>query len=165
MTSPPVPQTAPVSNGSISMELNLIQPYPLCLWDLLSNEEKQRRWELNLCHYCMSPRATIFKPVHWLCHISSSRNRSRWSKLSTSWTSQQKTMLGSDPESPPKHDSFQGLSISSLYFFESIEYLTQLQTLFPSLSLSESTFLTPGKDQDSHRLEGYSRSDEFRRKL
>lgn len=61
VTAPPVsrPTPAPSSDGSTPMELDLIQPYPSRLRGPLSNEEKQRRRELNLCHYCASPNHRI----------------------------------------------------------------------------------------------------------
>jgi len=41
------------------MELDLIQPYRSRLRGPLSDGEKQRRRELNLCHYCASPNHRI----------------------------------------------------------------------------------------------------------
>ena len=57
--SVPRPMPAPASDGSTPMELDLIQPYPSRLRGPLSNEKKQRRRELNLCHYCASPNHRI----------------------------------------------------------------------------------------------------------
>lgn len=59
--TPPAPRpTAPlVSDGSTPMELDLLLPYPSRVRGPLSNEEKQRRRELNLCHYCASPNHRI----------------------------------------------------------------------------------------------------------
>ena len=57
--TPPAPRPAPVSDGSTPMELDLIRPYPSRLRSPLSEEEKQRRRELNLCHYCASPNHRI----------------------------------------------------------------------------------------------------------
>ena len=51
----PAPTTAPVADGSTPMELDLLQhrpgSYPR---PRLSDTEKRRRWNLNLCHYCAS---------------------------------------------------------------------------------------------------------------
>lgn len=60
-TPSPTPRAAPVpsSDGSTPMELDLIQPHQSRLRGPLSNEEKQRRRELNLCLYCASPNHRV----------------------------------------------------------------------------------------------------------
>lgn len=57
----PPPRTVPppTSDGSTPMELDLVQPYPSRPRGPLSDEEKQRRKEQNLCHYCASPSHRI----------------------------------------------------------------------------------------------------------
>ena len=54
---PPLP--ALVSDGSTPMELDISQPYPSRVRGPLSNGEKQRRRDLNLCLYCASPNHRV----------------------------------------------------------------------------------------------------------
>ena len=57
LRQPPPPALA--SDGSTPMELDISQSYPSRVRGPLSNEEKQRRRDLNLCLYCASPNHRV----------------------------------------------------------------------------------------------------------